>query len=522
MRRRFHALAGAAGALACGLVVAGWRLVAPPPYAATALVRVETDVATRDADDLSVLRALGASDAVLRRAALAPEAAAAIAREARPDRFESFLALLSARPDQTDTLGRAADLLAARVSVEPGASSQSARIVVRMEGGDAAVLAANAVAGAIVAAHNEAAAKIDRRLDQARRDKLAQAERRRDAARAGLASLRAIDTTPIASIAPDAKAAPGPAERALADAQRAALAAETRRAAAARVFGPRHPEMIQIETDVRRTTAALQAARAKVASASRAPARAPAEGGPDPRLAELAQAQEEAERAETDYEKAADRLAAPGRAARIVEPARAPVPGGQAPAGLLVGASVLFGFVLFGAAPGLRAGSSSGAPAGAPHAVLRRGALDRAGGRRMVEGLEIAASDGARRIFVDGENARLVREGARALGAAALAEGWRPLVVEATNGRGGPDIAVTFDGQALAAAPIATHAGDLLVAIPAGGRRASAPDIDIAFDLVVFGAEIDASRIDVAVWIGAAPPPGRRRTAAGQLWMATA
>lgn len=520
MRRRFHALAGAAGALACGLVAAGWRLAAPPPYAATALVRVEADAPVRDAWNLSALQALAASDAVLRRAALAPEAAAAIAREARPNHFDALLTLANARPNQTDTLGRAADMLAARVVVEPDGSAERARIVVHMEEGEAAVAAANAVAEAIVAAHNEAAAKVDRRLDAARREKLAQAERRRAAARERLAALRATDTTPVASIAPVARAAPDPSDRALADAQRAFLAAEARRAEAARIFGPRHPDMVQIETDVRRATAALKAARAKVAAARPAPPRAPAEGGPDPRLAELAQAQDEAERAEASYEKAAAQFAASGRAARIVEPARAPTANERTPAVFVVGASALFGLLLFGATPRLPFGAAPSP--GNPHAVLRRGALDRAGARRVIEAMDIAASDGARRIFIHGEDARSVRDGARAIGVAALVEGWKPLVVWTTNGVSDPDGAVTLDGQTFATAPVATRAGELILAAPAGRRRAAAPDADLAFDLVVFDGQTDAGRIDVAVWIGAGPPRARSRMIAAELWIAAA
>lgn len=516
MRRRFHALAGAAGALACGLAAAAWRLAAPPPFAATALVRVEADASMRDGYDLAALRALAASDAVLRRAALAPEAAAAIAREARPGHFDAFLALLSAHPNQTDTLGRAADLLAARVTVEPGTPSRLTRIVARMGESEAAAAAANAVAEAIVAAHNEAVAKIDRRLDQPRHEKLAQAERRREAARERPASLRAIDTAPVASIAPVAKTAPDPAEVALADAQRAALAAESRRAGAARIFGPRHPQMIQIETDVRRTTAELKAARARVAAARHAPRRAPAEGGPDPRLADLAQAQDEAERAEALYEKEAARFATPSHAAHIVEPARAPAGSERAPASVVIGVCALAGFFLFGAMP------RPGARLDRPHAVLRRGALDRAGARRLVDATDVAASDGARRIFVDGDDARIVRDGAYALGVAALAEGWKPLVIDATNSRVDTDDAVTFDGAALVIAPIATRAGELVVGRPTGRRHAPAPDVDLVFDLVVFGADADATCVDVAVWIGAAPPPGHKRGAAARLWIATA
>jgi len=39
---------------------------------------------------------------------------------------------------------------------------------------------------------------------------------------------------------------------------------------------------------------------------------------------------------------------------------------------------------------------------------------------------------------------------------------------------------------------------------------------------VVFGTDADATCVDVAVWIGAAPPPGHKRGAAARLWIATA
>ena len=205
MRGRFHALAGAAGALACGLAAAVWCAAAPPPFGATAIVSVDAAADIPAAYDVSALRALATSDAVLRQAALDPQAAAAVAREAQPTLPDRLLSLLSARPNQADTLSRATDLLAQRIEVERGALARSARIHVHMQGAAGAAAVANAVANAIVAAHNNATAKIDRRLDQTRGERLARAEHRRDIARARLAALRANDFAPTGSIAPDRK-----------------------------------------------------------------------------------------------------------------------------------------------------------------------------------------------------------------------------------------------------------------------------------------------------------------------------
>jgi len=536
MRRRFHALAGVAGALACGLAALAWRAAAPPPFVAHAVVGVAAEADSPAASDLAALRALATSDVVLRKAALAPETAAAVARAARPGPAGAFLDLVRAPADGADTLGRAADLLAARVSIEPGAAPHSARVVARMEESETAAGVANAVAAAIVAAHNEAAAKIERRLDRPRRERLARAESRRDAARERLASLRAVDPTPTASIAAAARLPTDAAALALTDAQRAALAAEARRAEAARIYGPRHPEMIRLETESRRATATLQAAsarmanakapRATVTQASDPPKRAPAEGGPDPRGADLADAQDEVDRAEAAYEREAVRFAAPARAARVMEPAQPPARSGQTPAGLAIAAAAVCGFLLFGAAPGIGAHARRRARTtrDRPDAVMRRGRFDGASARRLVAAMDIAASAGARRICVRGENAGLVREAARALGAAALAEGWLPLTIGADEGER-PTGMARFEGRAFATSATPTRAGELLVAVPTGRRSGAAPDADIAFDLVIFGEETEAARIDVAIWIGAAAPDDPAASAAASaadLWIVPA
>lgn len=514
MRGRFHALAGAAGALACGLAAAVWCAAAPPPFVASALVSVDAAADIPAAYDVSALRALATSETVLRQAALDPKAAAAVAREARPTLPDRILALLSARPNQTDTLSRAADLLAQRIEVEHGAMARSALIHVRMQDAATAAAAANAIAQAIVAAHNDASARIDRRLDQSRGERLARTEHRRDLARARLAALRANDLAPTGSIAPVAKAPAAPAAHALAEAQRAVAAARSRRAEAARIYGPRHPQMIQIETDARRAEAALQAARAKLATAPSAPGPPLAEGGPDPRIDELANAQEEAERAEAAYDREAARFATPNRQARIEEQARAPSGRDRPPTSIVVAASTLLGFILFGAAPGLgaRRPSTCRAQPQRPHAIMRDGAIDAASARRLVEALNIAASDGARRVLVRSDTTRAIGEGMHALAMAALAQGWRPLVIGSAGRQGLARGAVIFDQRSYAISAIPTRAGDLLIARPVDRRR-PAGDADIAFDLVLFDEDTAAAHIDVAVWIGAAAPPSGIATA---------
>ncbi|HMN72980.1 MAG TPA: hypothetical protein PKA55_14040 [Rhodoblastus sp.] len=525
MHRRFHVLAGAAGALICGLAAAGWRLAGPPPFAASALVAVAPDVAIPAAYDLAALRALATNDAVLRQAALAPEAAAAIAREARPEPFDALLGLLSSRASQTDTLSRAADLLAARLTVEAGDGPRSLRVKLRMEEAVSAAQAANAVAQAIVAAHNAASAKLDRRLDQTRRDRIACAERRREAARDRLASLRAIDMTPTASIA--AGTPPDAAAQALSEARRAATDAETRRAGAARIYGPRHPEMIRLETQARRAAAALQAARARAAAAPPAPSRPVAEGGPDPRIAELAAAQADVDRAEAAYDREAAQAGAPNREARLTEAARPPDASDRASTPLTVAAAAVLGFLAFGAAPGLggQASRTGRARPDRPHAVLRRGNLDPADARQIVEAMDIAASAGARRILVTGESRRLKQDGAHALAIAAAQAGWRPLLIDtSTQATERAQAAVRFDGRTFATSTTGALAEALVVARPAPAPRAPAVDVDRAFDLALFDETGRIDRADVAIWVGAAPPSGRSPVQSTQtiLWIAPA
>jgi len=529
VRAPFHGLAGAAGALACGIAAAIWCAAAPPRHAASALVAVEADAAIPSSYDEAALRALASSEAVLRKASLAPLAAAAIARAARPGATDAFLALLSAQIHPTDTMSRAAELLAHRIETEPGPSRNSLRIVVRMDDDVAAAAAANAVAQAIVEGHNEAAARVDRRIDQSRREKFVRAERRRDAARDRLAALRATDPSPTATIALTAKAEPDPAARAYADASRAAAAAEARRAEAARIYGPRHPEMIQIETEARRAAAALQAARTKAAAAPAPRRQAIAEGGPDPRIQEISAAQDEADLAETAYEKEAARYAAPNREARLIEPAKLIESGARAPASLTVALSALLGFGLFGAAPALGARTTRNdrhAMPDRPHAALRRGALDAAGGRRVIGALDIAASEDARRVLVCGESPEAINHCLRALGLAALAQGWRPLVIDASHARGATRRTVAFEGEAYAISTLATRAGELSIARPCPASRSHRDDAAIAFDLVIFGVDMPHDRIDVAVWVGVAQPDARGRAilaaTSNVVWIATA
>ena len=516
MRARFHRLAGAAGALACGLAAAAWCLAAPPRHAASVVVGLEMDAAIPATYDEAALRALAQSEAVLRKAALAPDAAAAIAREARPGAADSFLALLSLPSAHTDTMSRAADLLARRIETSAGPTPNSLRIVVRMDDDSAATTAAGAIAQAVVTAHNETSAKVERKLDQTRRERLIRAERRRDAARERLAALRMVDPAPTGSVAQPARSEPDPAARALTEASRLAAAAEARRVEAARIYGPRHPEMIQIETEAKRTAAALGTARAR-AAASPAPRANPlAAGGPDPRIEEIANAQEEADRAEAAYARDAERFAAPGREAKIVEPARAIESAPRRPVILSVALSSLLGLALFGFAPGLSAQAAGSIGRGAPSqpiATLRRSGLDTLGARRLIEACDIAASTDARRIVVRGGSSPEMRGVIRAIAIAALEQGWRPLVVEPGPAGTAARQKVLMDGAAYAVSDVPTRAGELSCARLHRGRRAHVEDVDIAFDLVIASEDIQLARIDVEIWCSDRPPRGRTRLA---------
>ncbi|MFV0281967.1 MAG: hypothetical protein ACK5JM_14565 [Rhodoblastus sp.] len=537
MRKRFHALAGAAGALACSLAAAAYGVAAPPRYAADAIVSVEADSKIPAAYDESALRALALSNAVLRKAALAPEAAGAIAHAARPHAFSAFLDLISAPSNTTDSLSRAVNLLAGRIEVVPDAA-RSARIVVRMEEADAAAAAANAVAQAVVSAHNETNAKIDRRFQRVRRQKLRDAETRRDVAREKLAALRELDMTPTGVIASKAASRPDPAAQALGQAQRAAADAQTRRAEAERIYGPRHPEMIRLQSAAKRAAAALHAAQAQSARSQAAhSATAPkqrAEGGPDPRIAEQAAAQTEFDRAETAFERASARLVAPARQARLETPAHPPAARDGPPTTLLIAASAFLGFVMFGATPALAAARGSAtdrARPARPLAIVRRGALDPAGRRRVLAAIDIAASPGARRIALHGESPQAIEAGACAIALASLADGWRPLLIAPELAHGPVRARIEIDGDLFVACAQATPSGELLVARPATARRnaaahsasarrnaaahaiptrrsaaAHAINVDIGFDLVLLGDKTPPAEADALVWVGAAPP----------------
>lgn len=519
MQRRFHALAGATGALICGLAAMLWCAFAPPPFSAGAIVAMESDEGAPAALDAAALRALAASDAVLRKAALSPEAASAIARAARPGALAPLVGLLAGPSGNADTLSRAADLLAARTSVETAAAGRGVRIVLRMEDAEAAAHVANAVARAVVDTHNEASARIDRRLDQSRSQRLARAERRREAARARLAAVQAADPAPTAVIASSRVPPASPAALALAEAQRAAANAETRRVEAARIYGPRHPEMIQIETDARRAAAALRAAHVK-AAAPAAPPRPLAEGGPDPRGPAIAQAQGELASAEAAYEKEALRFAAPEREARVLEPAAPPRERQSMPAPMTIAASALLGFLLFGGAPVLGPGP---ARLDRPHARLRSGALDPEGARRLLEALDIGASAQARRVCIAADDQFGIDQGLRAVARAAMEAGWRPLAIDAAGGpeQGVPDQTVRLAGRIFATRSIATSCGEGAVGRPARGSRA-AREVDLAFDLVIYDGAATAEAPDVTVWIGAHAPDRRQRSAETTLWVAPA
>ncbi|MFT4098384.1 MAG: hypothetical protein QM651_14795, partial [Rhodoblastus sp.] len=250
----------------------------------------------------------------------------------------------------------------------------------------------------------------------------------------------------------------------------------------------------------------------RAAKAPAAPRRPLAEGGPDPRAAELAATQEEAARAEVEYDRQAAQAATPNHEARIVAAAAAPLSADRASTPLTVAASALLGFLLFGAAPGVgaRIQRTRRPKFGRPHAILRRGALDPASAGLVVEALDIAASTHARRILVTGESRRLQQDCAHALAAAAAQQGWRPLLIDAAGQGSGPahDIFL-LNGRTYRTRTIGAGADALAIAHPAPPPRHAAPDADRAFDLVLFDETARIDRIEIAVWIGAAAPDDR-------------
>ena len=110
MRAPFHVLAGLVGVAAGGAAGAAYCLANPALYAASALVAADSAADRISPLDINAMRALVATEPVLRRAALAPAAAAAIEKEARPGPLDRIVGLTSGHADDLDTMSRAARL----------------------------------------------------------------------------------------------------------------------------------------------------------------------------------------------------------------------------------------------------------------------------------------------------------------------------------------------------------------------------------------------------------------------------
>jgi hypothetical protein len=484
-----HLFAGFAGALVCGAAGAlAWTLV-EPSWEASATLVISSGAAGKTSIDLAAARALLTTEPVLRRAALRPEAAAAIDRHARPSRLDRFLAL-AAGATGTDTMSRAVAYLADRADARPGAWPDTIEIVARMPAARDATATATALAEAFAADVNETWAVSRRRDGDRRASRLDRAQRRLDEARERLAALRAADPAPVGVIDPDAsrnETAPVAHGRL----RRHALEAEARLADAARIYGPRHPELIERRNEAQRARAALDRGAPPGTAAERADPAPAAAGGPDPRAADLAVAEDEAARAQTAYELEAARDNTDRREARVIRPAATPARAAGPSLGAVAFYSALSGLLLAGAAPALAGREGRRAPgrtltsaSGRP----RRIPLAHAG--RLLPQLKIEHGDEARTVAVTATTADLAAAGAKAIALAALEAGWRPLLVVPEAARPDRDARRRFarlDATLLELRTEPTNAGPLDVARACRGARRDERPIDAhrAYDIVL-------------------------------------
>ncbi|MDE2362160.1 MAG: hypothetical protein KGM42_05735 [Hyphomicrobiales bacterium] len=454
---------------------------------AAAPVTIDPGAGGRSKVALDAARALIETEPVLRRAALAPDAAAAIARNSRPSFADRLAALATNRPQMKDTLSRASAYLGPRLGLRAGALPDTIEIVAHMpDAGDAAAVA-TAAAQAFVAEINDQFRASDRRDAGERAERAERAMQRLEAARARMRDLGGIDPAPVASIAPPAQ--PRDAESAtLAHARQNAAAANARVAEAARVYGPRHPELARLQDAARRAKDRLQSV---LRMAEKAPARAKstplsAEGGPDPRAAERAAAEAEAARAQDDYDLEMSRSETDKRQARLVRPARIPaVPDGAGGDAIVLIAS-LGGFLFAGAAPALAA-----------HRPRRRVVSDRILGRLRDARLENARATlarlrlrdgrGPQAIVVAAREARLAESGAAAIAFAAIEAGWRPLLVaDRPLAADEPARAAHIGDRPLRLRRARMRRGRIDIAEPVAGRRSvSGANVLRAYDLVL-------------------------------------
>ena len=381
-----------AGALVFAGAAVAFDALCERNYEAAAPVSFHSGAPNKSVD-IQAARMLLAAEPVLRRAALRPEAAAAIERRTRPGRLDNLLSLVAPAASHTDTIGRAVGMLAERVDVRAGAWPDMIEIVARMPASEEAAAVATAMAEAFVADINETWLAARRRDTEQRAVALDRATRRLDDAKERLQALRASDPVPVASI----PAGPAVArDKGLDRLKAEAVAAAANLAEASRIYGPRHPQLLARQNESRRAQAAFALAAGLSPNENAATAIV---GGPDPRATEIAAAEDRVAEAQGAYDLETSRREAERREARVLKPA--PVParasGGIGGAGVAIAGAL--GFLVFFGAPVL-------ARSVRPRAQVRDRALGRLRSgaivdpRRTIAMLDMAASESARRILV--------------------------------------------------------------------------------------------------------------------------
>ncbi|MFO1115615.1 MAG: hypothetical protein U1E28_08030 [Beijerinckiaceae bacterium] len=494
--RRIHL--GLAGALLFAGGAASWDAFSERNCEAAAAVALHAGSA-RERVDLASARTLLTTEAVLRRAALRAEAAAVIERRTRPGRLDALLSLVAPASYRTDTIGRAVTFLAERVDVRAGAWPEMIEIVARMPSGDEAAAVATAAAEAFAADVNDTWLAARRRDAEQRATALDRATHRLEEAKERVQALRASDPLPVASIAPAqaAVAGRGLAGKDLERLRRDAVAAAAGLEDAARTYGPRHPQLLARQNEARRARLAFESAARAPAPEADPPATV---GGPDPRAADIAAAEQRLAEAQGSFDLETSRRDVERREARVLKPAAAPA----RPSGGLGGATIAlagaFGFLAFFGAPSI-------APALRSHASIHDRALGRlrngvlVDGRRAIEKLDVAAEDSARRILVAAPNRKAAGEAAAALSGAAILQGWRPLLVELEARAvesGSATRVLRIDGEMFFVRRGKTAAGpiDVAVAAPQAAAAHASRDASTTYDCIVaFVATADLEKL---------------------------
>ncbi len=492
---------GLVGALAFSGVAAAWDAFCERNFDAAAPVALHAANA-RERVDIAAARALLTTESVLRRAALRPEAAAAIDRRTRPGRLDSLLSLVGPAPSRTDTMGRAVAYLADRVDVRSGAWPEMIEIVVRMPAAAEAAAVATAVAEAFAADVNDTWLAARRRDAEQRAAALERSTRRLDEAKDRLQALRASDPAPVATLAPGLAVGTGKAlDRLKGDAVAAAVDLE----AASRVYGPRHPQLLARQSEARRARMALEAAATGRVTRGRtaeidAP---PVVGGPDPRAADIALAEQRVAEAQGAYDVETSRREAERREARVLKPASPPARPAGGLGGAMIALAGAFGFIAFFGAPAVTQGMR-------PHMRIRDRAIGRlrdgaiVDGRHTIKRLGIADADSARRILVTARTGSAAGEAAAALARTAILEGWRPLLVQLTRNTEADAAmlrAVRIGDEKFGVRTGSTVAGPLDMAMPAArlSKLHASCDAATAYDCIVaFAAESDLGKTTLA------------------------